>query len=119
LSEKFFVFIDLGIRISQDWGKEIDRNIKNADGFITFISEESMKSPMVKNEIEKAYRLQKKRGIPIIFPVRLAYKDELPYPVSAYLDPVQQFFWEDDSDTEFLLKELDDIFTSVDRDGPK
>ena len=62
---------------------------------------------MVVGEVETAQRLHKEQGRPRILPVRLAYRDPFPYPLSAYLNPINWALWDGPADTPRLIEELE------------
>src|SRR5690349_21393254 len=82
------VFIDETMLVGTKWAEDIEKQLREADYLISFISESSVNSEMVIGEIDKAYHLRREQGKPVILPVRLKYTDRLAYPLSAYLDPI-------------------------------
>jgi hypothetical protein len=100
------VFIDKTIQVGEKWAQRIQREIKESDYLIVFLSEHSVNSEMVVAEIETAHRHGKEYGKPSILPVRLAFDQALVYPLSAYLNPLQWALWEKDTDTHRLIEEL-------------
>ena len=100
------VFMDTTIKVGEKWAERIQNAIKESDYLIIFLSENSVHSEMVIAEIETAHHTGKVTGKPAILPVRLAYKDSLVYPISAYLNPLQWALWDNESDTQRLIAEL-------------
>jgi len=100
------VFIDTTIQVGEKWAERIQKEIKESDYLITFLSEHSVNSEMVIAEIETAHHHNKAFGKPAILPVRLAFNQALVYPLSAYLNPLQWALWESDADTNRLILEL-------------
>jgi hypothetical protein len=101
------VFIDRKIEPGENWAKRIDRELRAADYLIPLLSADSVTSEMVMGEIEKAHHLAKERnGRPGIIPIRIAYPEAFPYPLSCYLNHIQWAFWETDQDTEKLLRQV-------------
>jgi hypothetical protein len=101
------VFIDKTIQVGQDWANEIEGEVRSSDFLIVFLTEASSASEMVKGEVEIARDQAAKSGNgPRILPVRLSYTGPLPYPLSAWLDPLQYALWRGDSDTDRLTAEL-------------
>jgi hypothetical protein len=102
------VFIDqISIPIGALFGEVIDAELRRADFLVTLLSAESLVSEMVLGEIQTAHRLAKEGdGRPRILPVRLAYREPFPYPVSALLDPIQYAYWGDQADTPGLIEAL-------------
>jgi TIR domain/AAA-like domain/CHAT domain len=106
LREHHDVFIDQAILVGTPWAKSIETELEEADFFISFLTEQSVSSEMVKGEIEKAYYLGKHKGKPLILPVRLAYQEPFGYPLSVYLNSLNWAFWDSSADTSRLVREL-------------
>ena len=70
------------------------------------LTAESILSEMVRAEIEIGRDQAAKTSAPRILPVRLRFEGPLPYPINAYLDPVQYTLWAGPADTPRLLREL-------------
>ncbi len=101
------VFIDKKTLPGLEWGKWIQERIGESDYLIVFLTEPSVRSEMVKAEIELAHTLaQKPGGRPKIIPVRLAYHDEFDYPLSAYLNRIHWAEWDSEADTPRLIEQL-------------
>jgi TIR domain len=86
------VFLDTEIRIGQEWVEEIDRQLRDAQYFVVLLSEDSIRSDMVRQETALAHKLRKDARLRI-FPVRVAFKGELPYgreawTIEAMMQPV-------------------------------
>jgi hypothetical protein len=87
------VFVDTSsIQVGSRWVQEIERNLKRSDFFIVLLSAESIRSDMVRREIELAYSLLEAGSLTIL-PVRVAYTGELPLDLGAYLNPIQYTVW--------------------------
>ena len=71
LSEQHSVFIDQTMAVGTVWAKRIEAELAQSDFLISFLSEHSVSSEMVKAEIETAHRLGNEQGHPRILPVRL------------------------------------------------
>jgi len=93
------------------WAAKIEEELHRADFLIALLSAQSVSSEMVQAEIATAYRLAKEQGRPVILPVRLAYREPLQYPLSAYLDPIQWAWWGEETDTSRLIEELLDALS--------
>ena len=101
------VFIDQAMPVGTRWAERIEAELRRSDFLITFLSAHSVLSEMVQGEIETAHRLSKEQsGRPCILPVRLAYREQFCYPLSAYLNSINWAYWETPSDTERLIEEL-------------
>jgi hypothetical protein len=106
LSQQHQVFDDQMIIVGTNWAKSIEVAIRQADYLITFLSDDSVNSEMVKEEIETAYQFNKTHGKPKILPVRLSYRDPFSYPLSAYLNGLNWASWDSPTDTPKLIEEL-------------
>jgi len=106
LSESHEVFIDQTMTVGTHWAERIEAELRRSDFLISFLTQNSMASEMVRGEIETAHHLGKQHGKPVILPVRLAFRDPFTYPLSAYLNGINWAFWESPSDTPQLIQEL-------------
>ncbi|MBD1870685.1 AAA-like domain-containing protein [Cyanobacteria bacterium FACHB-471] len=106
LSEHHDVFIDQTMPVGTLWAERIEAELRRSDFLITFLTQGSVNSEMVKGEIETAHHLGKQHGRPIILPVRLAYREPFAYPLSAYLNGINWAFWDNPADTARLVHEL-------------
>lgn len=107
LAENSDVFLDQRLTtIGEDWGQKIDRGLREADFVIVLLSADSIRSEMVRGEIETAFQSHKAIGRPAILPVRIAFRDGLPYPLGAYLNPFSFALWEQSKDTIRLIQQL-------------
>jgi hypothetical protein len=106
LSQFHDVFIDQTMLVGTHWAKRIEQELMRSDFLISFLTQNSVNSEMVRSEIEIAHRQWKQQGKPKILPVRLAYYEQLTYPLSAYLNHINWAFWGETSDTPRLIQEL-------------
>jgi hypothetical protein len=53
------VFIDQQILVGTQWVAEIDRQFRASDAFVVLLSEDSIRSDMVRQEIQTAHKLQR------------------------------------------------------------
>jgi hypothetical protein len=86
------VFLDKRIQVGRDWSQEIDRQLRASRYLVAFLSEHSIHSDMVLHEVEIAYDM-KREGKLMILPVRVAYRDKLPYDLASYLRRIQSISW--------------------------
>jgi hypothetical protein len=100
------VFIDKRLSVGQAWAEEIEKQVRQSDYLIVFLTAESSRSEMVRGEIEIARHHAAIGGAPAILPVRVAFDGPLPYPLNAYLDKIQYATWSSPADTRRLLEEL-------------
>jgi hypothetical protein len=101
------VFIDQTMVVGTHWAQRIDAELRHSDFLLLLLSAHSLDSEMVVGEVETAQRLRKEQGRPRLLPVRLAYRESLPYPLSAYLNPINWAQWNDPADTPRLIAELE------------
>ena len=111
------VFIDHAMAVGTPWAERIDRELRQADVLLLLLSAASVGSEMVVGEVETAHRLQKHQGRPRILPVRVAYRELMPYPLSAYLNPINWALWDSPADTPRLLDELERALTGEELGG--
>ncbi len=89
------VFIDNKMLVGSDWVKDIEAHIKNADGFVVLLSQNSILSAMVCQEVKLAYEMTQQPGRSYkIFPVRVSYSGELPINLGSYLNRYQYALWQ-------------------------
>lgn len=117
LSDAHAVFIDHAMAVGTPWAERIDRELRQADVLLLLLSAASVGSEMVVGEVETAHRLQKHQGRPRILPVRVAYRELLPYPLSAYLNPINWALWDSPVDTPRLFEELERALTGEELGG--
>jgi hypothetical protein len=86
------VFVDRQIRTGTRWAQEIDQQIRATRFFVVLISAESMRSDMVRREVQLAAQLadNPKHGLRIL-PVWVSFSGTLPYDLAAWLDPYQRY----------------------------
>jgi len=101
------VFWDNRIGVGKRWAEVIEERLREADFFVILISEEAMRSDMVRGEVKLAHELSlRPERTPVILPVRVAYRGELPYDLGAYLNPIQFVVWNDKSDSVNVAEQL-------------
>ena len=100
------VFIDQRLTVGQAWAQEIERQVRESDYLIVFLTADSSRSEMVRGEVEMARHYAAVASHPRILPVRVNFDGSLPYPLSAYLDKIQYATWNRAEDTPRLIEEL-------------
>lgn len=106
LSPQHEVFIDQTMPVGTPWAERIEAELRRSDFLISLLTHHSVHSEMVKGEIETAHHLSNQQGRPQILPVRLAYTEPFPYPLSACLNQINWAFWQSPADTPRLIEEL-------------
>jgi hypothetical protein len=86
------VFVDTKIRVGQEWVEQIERELRSSQYFVVLLSEDSIRSDMVRREVKLAHTLKKAEQLTIL-PVRVGFEGELPYDLGSYLDLIQYSFW--------------------------
>ncbi|HBL26545.1 MAG TPA: ATPase [Acidobacteria bacterium] len=104
------VFIDKQIQVGLDWVAEIDRQLRASSAFVVFLSEASIRSDMVRQEVETAYGLRTEGKLDI-FPVRLGFEGKLPYDLASYLNRIQYALWKPGDAEEALFARLHTAIT--------
>jgi hypothetical protein len=105
-------FIDRQIPIGHEWPTAIEAELERADFLIVLLSEKSAASEMVIHEVSIAHRLKSSTGRPVILPVRVAFKDSLPYDLGAKLERIQYRLWQGDGDEHTIGAEIVDAMIS-------
>ena len=82
------VFIDQRLTVGQAWAQEIERQVREADYLVVFLTADSSRSEMVRGEVEMARHYAAVASHPRILPVRVNFDGSLPYPLNAYLDKI-------------------------------
>ena len=95
------VFVDTKLEVGARWVDEIEREIKAAQFFTVLLSQHSICSDMVRQEVALAHQQQL-----AIFPIRVAFRDRLPYDLAAYLNPFQHTLWEADDPFDAVCAEI-------------
>ncbi|MEM9165170.1 MAG: AAA-like domain-containing protein, partial [Cyanobacteria bacterium P01_F01_bin.4] len=107
LGQQHNIFIDQTMLVGTRWAEQIEAEIRQADALIVLLSEQSVQSEMVQQEIALAHEIAEDNGgKPQILPVRLAYREPFQYPLGVYLDPINWAVWDSDADTPSLIEEL-------------
>ena len=98
------------IRLGEGWPKRIDTELKQCDYLLLLLSEQSITSEMVMEEVRRAKELRDKSpdGKPIILPIRVnfAIASPLNYNLRGYLNQIQQREWRSPADTQTLVQEV-------------
>jgi len=100
--KKHDVFIDKEIPIGQEWPTTIEQEIKASDFLIVLLSEQSIVSEMVIQEVRMAHSFKK-----IILPVQVAFDASLPYDLGAYLNRIEYCSFKEDGDETRIAQQLD------------
>ncbi len=99
------------IRLGENWPQRIDEELEQADYFVLLLSEKSVVSEMVTEEVRRARELRdRNNGKPAILPIRVCFPMNSPvalnYDLRGYLQRTQQREWNSPADTPAILEEL-------------
>jgi hypothetical protein len=108
LSRRHFkVFLDQHLKIGQEWGKEIEKQISAAGGVIILLSQASVNSDLLSEEVKIAREFADHNyGKPKLLPVRVCYESPLLGDLSTFLDDIQHGFWRNSNDNNRIVEEL-------------
>ena len=107
LGQQHEVFIDQAMLVGTRWAEKIEAELRRTDVLIVLLSESSVASEMVQQEVALAHEIAEDNGgTPRILPVRLDYREAFQYPLSVYLDPINWAVWEGEAETAGLVEEL-------------
>jgi hypothetical protein len=85
---------------------EIERAIQAAEFFVVLVSEQSIHSDMLRQEVALAHQLCVEKKLRIL-PVRVAYSATLPYDLAAYLNPFQYTSWKAGEPFQRICSEIE------------
>ena len=80
------------MEVGTRWVEAIERELKAAQFFAVLLSEQSVRSDMVRQEVALAHE-RAIRGELCILPIRVSFAASLPYDLAAYLNPFQHCEW--------------------------
>jgi len=102
------VFVDRwSIELGEIWNRRITAELEAADFLVLLLSEESVQSSMVVEEVRVAEARFRATGTqPVILPVRIAFEGNLPYDLGAILNRLQYALWKTSADTEALTGQV-------------
>jgi hypothetical protein len=99
-------FIDKRIPIGVAFPSAIESELASADALVVLLSAASAASEMVIQEVATAHQRSKREGHPIILPIRVRYRGDLPYDLGAMLNRLQQGTWEAEGDERRIVDDL-------------
>lgn len=98
------------IRLGENWPQRIDEELERADYFLLLLSEKSVASEMVTEEVRRARELRDRNPDrnPMILPIRVSFPMTSPlnYDLRGYLQRTQQREWNSPADTPAILQEV-------------
>lgn len=99
-------FIHTMLPLGVEWGRALQRQIETSDCLIVLLSDASIKSEMVLEEVTFAEIHRSKFKHPNLLPVRVQYLKTLPYGLASHLDSKQFALWVNDRDSESLMDKI-------------
>ena len=116
LSGRHQVFIDTHIEARARWAEQIETELRDSDAFVVLLSGDSIRSDMVRKEIQIAHELAAEPDPSIsIYPIRVDFEDELPYDLAAYLNPIQYLVWRHGQAYDEVVQPLANAINKVQR----
>ncbi len=106
------VFLDKHIRMGLDWVQEIDRQLRASGFLVVLLSEASIRSDMVRQEVQIAVELRHE-GKMTILPIRVGYQGDLPYDLASYLNRIQYSLWKPDEPVAPLFKCIHAVIAGI------
>jgi hypothetical protein len=104
------VAVDRSQTGSLDWAVRIQRMLEEADAVVPLISKESAGDEVMGFEVEVAQEAQRRRkGRPVLLPVRVDYTGPLPEPAGAILGQLPYQLWGGEEDEPGMLAEIAEI----------
>jgi class 3 adenylate cyclase len=100
------VYVDRGGKLSSQWARQIEEQIRGADAVVAIVSPRSLQSEMLTFELETADDQYHRTGKPLILPVSIGLDNGVEGPVAAIIAPLNQFRWEGQGDDHKLVAEL-------------
>ncbi|MCL1474916.1 AAA-like domain-containing protein [Argonema antarcticum] len=98
------------IRLGEGWPARIDTELKQCDYLLLLLSEQSVTSEMVTEEVRRAKELRDASpdGKPAILPIRVKFPltSPLNYNLRGYLNRIQQREWRSPADTSTMVQEI-------------
>jgi hypothetical protein len=85
-------YIDFAIPHGARWEAEIEARLEESDYCIVILSEQSVLSDMLREEVRRAHGRSRK-NLTTLLPVWVGELSELPYDLAAWLNPIQRIRW--------------------------
>ena len=100
------VFFDRHLKIGVEWAKAIEKRIRLADWVIAIASDTALESEMIEQELEIATDERRKRGKPLILPVRVGSNRPATGPAGAILNSLNFAVWSEPKDEARVIGEI-------------
>ena len=102
----YHVFIDRHMTVGIQWAKEIEYQIRTAEGVIALLSATSVQSEMMAYETKIAQETMQRKGRPHLLPVRVNYAEPLVGELADILNSIQYTSWQGPQDDQRLVDEI-------------
>jgi hypothetical protein len=99
------------VPLGVEWGKFLDAQLAECDIFIALLSENSIRSANVIEEIQTADSLQRKHSRPVIISVRVKFDGDPDYQLRAIVNHYQWTVWNRPKDSPVLLEKILKLIT--------
>jgi hypothetical protein len=100
------VFLDTKLEVGTRWVDEIERELKSAEVFVVLLSEQAIRSDMLRQEVALAHQLSAEKKLSVL-PIRVAYTETLPYDLAAYLNPFQYSLWNEGESFDSVCADIE------------
>ena len=104
------------IRLGENWPQRIDEELERSHYFLLLLSEQSVASEMVTEEVRRARELRDRNPDrkPVILPIRVSFPMTSPlnYDLRGYLQRTQQREWNSPADTAAILQEVLELLST-------
>jgi len=99
--------------MGEDWLGKIKSELKDCDYFLLLLSENSLKSEMVSEEVRTIKEIQNGSSFPAILPVRvnLSFDANINYDLLKQIDKIQQLVWSNEGDTERIVNQISKVIS--------
>ena len=92
-----------------DWPKRLDKELNECDFFLVLLSEESVKSRWVRQEISTVCKRKEDSSKPTILPIRVNFDQDLGFILSGYLKEIHHQTWSCDSDMKEIMGKFEEL----------
>jgi len=100
------VFIDRHLKIGVEWAQAIEQRIRSSAAVIALLSDSAAGSEMLEYELETANDEFRKKGKPLILPIRIGSDKPLGGAIGAMVQRLNYCVWQGPEDDEKTLAEI-------------
>lgn len=98
-SERHEPLADRDLVPGEVWTERLVNMLDEADVFVPILTERSVESPVLLQELRLAYRRRRRTGRPVLLPIRDPAMEDLPYEFDTYVGSLQYVPWRGGQDT--------------------